>query len=132
MRARLTSIGREGYYERGEIKLVKSVAVYGTFEKKVRVRQRYWKWVYHRTGSKAGQKWYKRRVWKYPKGRYKTVKVRGRYEFYGSGKELYQAIRKAIYYVPKRKTVSVNAEDFVRYPLEYGDYGTWIEYDVES
>lgn len=112
--------------------MVKSVALYGTFEKKVRVRQRYWKWVYHRKGSKAGQKWYKRRVWKYPKGRTKKVVVKGRFEFYGSGKALYQAIKMATNYVPKKKTVSVSAQDFIKYPLEYGDYGTWIEYDVES
>ena len=112
--------------------MVKSVALYGTFKKKVRVKQRYWKWVYHRKGSKAGQKWYKRRVWKYPKGRYKTVVVKGRFEFYGHGKALYQAIKMATNYVPKKKTVSVSAKDFIDYPLEYGDYGTWIEYDVES
>jgi hypothetical protein len=115
------------------MKLVKSVALYGTFKKKIPIKQRYWKWVYHRTGSKAGQKWYKRRFWVYPKGRTKTIIMKGRFEFYGSGKELFQAIKMAVvYYVPKKKTVFVNAEDFVRYPLEYGDYGTWLDYDVES
>ena len=27
-------------------------------------KRRYTKWIYHRTGPKAGQKWYKKRVWK--------------------------------------------------------------------
>ena len=45
----------------------KTVAVYGTYKTKVPMKQRYWKWVYHRKGEKAGQKWYKRRVWIFPK-----------------------------------------------------------------
>jgi len=43
--------------KKGEMKkMVKSVALYGTFKKKVPMKQRYWKWVYHRKGSKAGIK----------------------------------------------------------------------------
>ena len=44
--------------------MAKKIAVYGVYEEKVPVRQRYKKWVYPRKGPKAGQKWYKKRVWK--------------------------------------------------------------------
>ena len=112
--------------------MVKSVALYGTFTKKVPMKQRYWKWVYHRKGSKAGQRWYKKRFWVYPKGRTKTVVLKGRFEFYGHGRSLFKAIKIALNYVPKSKKVVVSAQDFLDYPLEYGDFGTWIDYDVES
>ena len=80
--------------------LTKKIAVYGTYEAKIPVRQRYWKWIYHRKGSKAGQKWYKKRVWKKTKRMRKAV-MSGRYEFHGRGRDLYKAVILAQRYMPK-------------------------------
>jgi hypothetical protein len=110
--------------------LVKKIAVYGTYQAKVPVHQRYWKWIYHRTGREAGQKWYKRRVWKKTK-RLKKAVLKGRYEFHGRGRDLYQAVIKAHSIVPKGY-VDVPAQRFLRNPEQFGYEGTWIEKDVES
>jgi hypothetical protein len=110
--------------------LAKKIAVYGTYEAKIPVRQRYWKWIYHRKGSKAGQKWYKRRVWK-KTTRTKKVVMSGRYEFYGRGKDLYKAVILAQRYMPKG-FVDVSAEKFLKYPERYGLEGFWIDKEVES
>ena len=111
----------------------KTVAVYGTYKTKVPMKQRYWKWVYHRKGEKAGQRWYKRRFWVFPKNRFKTVIRKGRYEFSGDGKALYKAIVTATEYVPNKSHVVVSALDFIENPEDYGDNeGDWIDFDVES
>ena len=110
----------------------KTVAVYGSYKTKVPMKQRYWKWVYHRKGKKKGQRWYKRRFWIYPKGRTKTVIKKGRYEFIGEGKDLYKAIVKAHEYMPKDHYVVVSATDFLEDPEEYGVEGEWIDFEVES
>ena len=111
--------------------MVKKIAVYGSYEARVPVRQRYWKWHYHRTGPKAGQKWYKKRVWKKPKGRFKKTKLKGRYEFHGKGKDLYKAIVKAHKIMPK-DFIDVSAEKFLEHPERYGYEGEWIEREVVS
>jgi hypothetical protein len=111
--------------------MVKKIAVYGSYEAKVPVHQRYWKWIYHRTGAKAGQKWYKRRVWKKPKGRYKKAMLKGRYEFHGRGRDLYKAVILAHQYMPKGY-IDVPAEKFLRSPETYGSEGEWIDFEVES
>ena len=97
------------------------------------MKQRYWKWVYHRKGKKKGQRWYKRRFWIFPKGRTKTVIRKGRYEFSGEGKALYKAIVTATEYVPKKSHVVVSALDFIENPEDYGDEeGEWLNFDVTS
>jgi hypothetical protein len=109
---------------------VKKIAVYGTYVAKVPVRQSYHKWIYHRKGSEAGKKWYKRRVWKTTK-RMKKMVMSGRYEFYGKGIDLYKAIMKALNVVPKGFIV-VSAEIFLRDPMKYGYEGMWIDREVVS
>ena len=110
--------------------LTKKIAIYGSYVAKVPVRQRYWKWICHRKGAKTGQKWYKRRVWKKTKG-LKRVVMSGRYEFYGKGSDLYNAILKALRIVPKG-FVDVSAEMFLIDPMKYGYEGMWIDREVVS
>jgi len=110
--------------------LLKKIAVYGSYVAKVPVRQRYLKWVYHRKGSQAGKKWYKRHVWK-TTTRTKKVVMSGRYEFHGKGRDLYKALLKALNIVPKG-FVDVSAEMYLRDPMRYGYEGKWIDREVES
>jgi len=112
--------------------MVKGIAEYGRFLVSVPVRQRYWKWAYHRTGSEAGKKWYKKRVWK-KTSRMKKVVKSGRFEFTGSGKDLYRAIieTKVKGRVP-RGYIEVPADDFLLNPDEYSTEGEWIDIRIES
>ena len=110
--------------------MTKKIAIYGSYIAKVPVRQRYWKWICHRKGPEAGQRWYKRRVWKKTK-RMKKVVMSGRYEFYGNGRDLYKAILKALRIVPKGFVI-VSAEKFLSRPMIYGYEGKWIDREVES
>jgi len=101
--------------------MVKSIAVYGTYQAKVPFKQRFWK------RRKDG---IRQRYWKTTK-RTRRVESKGRYEFQGSGKELYQAVLKAQELMPKG-FVSIPAKKFLKNPEKYGSTGTWIEKDVES
>jgi hypothetical protein len=101
--------------------LVKKIAVYGSYVAKIPVRQRYWK------KRKDGVR---QRYWKQTK-RKKTVEDSGRYEFHGTGKDLYKAVVKAHRIVPKG-FVTVSAEKFVEQPEQYGFPGEWIDREVES
>jgi hypothetical protein len=97
------------------------IAVYGSYEAKVPLRQRFWK--KRRDGIRQ-------RYWKTTK-RFKTRIVKGRYEFYGQGNELYQAVFKAIHIVPKG-FIEVSAQDILKNPYKYGFEGKWIDRKVES
>ena len=101
--------------------MVKKIAVYGSYKAKVQLKQRYWK----RRVDGIRQRYWKRTR------RTKSVESKGRYEFDGSGKELYQAVVKAQEVMPKGY-VSVSAKQFLENPEKYGHYGSWIERDVES
>ena len=113
---------------------MKELAVYGPFMvyREVSHRQRYWKWVYHRTGPKAGEKWYKRRVWK-TVTRMRAVSGKGRFELHGTGRELMRAIIR-IKYGPRvpRGYVRVSAREFLEQEEEYSEEGYWIDIEVES
>ena len=101
--------------------MVKKIAVYGTFETTEHVKQRYWK------VRKDG---IKQRYWKKTTRTKKVVK-KGRYEFHGSGKDLYKAVVKAKKIVPKGY-IDIPAKDFLKNPRRYGEKGTWIESDIDS
>jgi len=94
----------------------RSVAMYGVYqtERLVRAKQP----VYIRRSDGVTQ-----RYWKW-----KTVKIvseeRGRYEFYGRGRDLYEAIRIASKR-PPNKYVDVDAREFVRNPGDYSVDGVW-------
>ena len=89
--------------------MVKKIAIYGSYEARVPVRQRYWK----------------------KTTRTKKVVMDGRYEFHGSGKDLYKAVVKALQIVPK-DFVDVSAEKFLKHPERYGFEGEWVEKEVKS
>lgn len=101
--------------------MVKKIAVYGTYEAKVPVKQRFWK------RRKDG---IKQRYWKKTRRTKKEV-ISGRYEFYGKGKDLYKAVLKAHKIVPKG-FVTVSAEEFLKQPEEYGSEGEWVERTIKS
>ena len=101
--------------------MVKKIAVYGSYKAKVASKQRYW--IKRRDGIRQ-------RYWKRT-GRKKTVEMKGRYEFYGKGRDLYKAVMKAHHVMPKGY-VDVSAEEFLRHPEKYGFEGFWIERDVVS
>ena len=100
----------------------KKIAVYGSYEAKVPVKQRYWK----RRVDGIMQ-----RYWKTKHGSFKTVEGKGRYEFHGQGRELYRAVVQAHRTVPKGY-VDVSAEQFLKEPEKYGVEGRWIDRDIES
>ncbi|MCW3976827.1 MAG: hypothetical protein NWE77_02720 [Candidatus Bathyarchaeota archaeon] len=99
----------------------KRIAVYGSYEARVPVSQRYWK---RRTDG------IKQRYWK-KTTRTKKVEMSGRYEFHGKGKDLYRAVVTAHRLVPKG-FVDVSAEEFLKDPYYYGFEGEWVEKEVRS
>ncbi|MEM3673430.1 MAG: hypothetical protein QW468_04315 [Candidatus Bathyarchaeia archaeon] len=102
----------------------KKIAVYGQGRIKVPVKQRYW--IKRKDGIKQ-------RYWK------KTRKVKWvdvdnvRFEFYGTGKEIYKAVRRALKpedpRIPKG-FVSVSATKFLENVDKYSFEGEWIEKEV--
>ena len=114
----------------------KKIAVYGVYKTyaKVPVPQRYWKtrkaYSYMRKGKLIEVPKGKQRYWKKPI-REKKVEAKGRYEFKGTGKELYKAVAKAHEYMPG-DYITVPAEEFLEKPEEYGVKGEWVEREVES
>ena len=110
---------------------MKAISVYGAFETLEPVSQRYWKWAYHRTGPLAGQRWYKRRVWKKTTRVKKVIKTDARYEFTGSGKDLYKAVLEARKRIPF-DYIEVEAGEFLEHPERYGRQGEWVEWRIVS
>ena len=112
----------------------KEVAIYGPFVsiESVTFRQRFWKWIFHRTGPKAGERWYKKRVWRTVTRR-KEVRGKGRFELHGSGRDLLRAIIdiKKTARVPKGY-VRVSAEEFLRNPKKFSREGDWLDIGIES
>jgi hypothetical protein len=101
--------------------MTKKIAVYGSYEANVPIKQRFWK------KRKDG---IHQRYWKKTKRTKKEVKS-GRFEFHGKGKDLYKAVVKAHQIVPKG-FIDVSAEKFLEQPEKYGFEGEWIESKVES
>lgn len=101
--------------------LVKKIAVYGSYEASVPVRQRYWQ---VRVDGVRQRYWHKTE-------RTKRQVMSGRYEFSGEGKELRQAVAKAVKRPPKG-FIDVEAKKFLRDPERYGYEGEWIEREVRS
>jgi hypothetical protein len=101
--------------------LTKKIAVYGTYEVRTPIRQRFWK------TRKDGVK---QRYWKNTK-RTKGETKKGRYEFQGSGKDLFKAVVEAQRIMPKG-FIDITAEEFLKDPEKYGEAGRWVERDVDS
>lgn len=103
------------------ILMVRKIAVYGSYEAKAPVKQRFW--VRRKDGIR--QRYWKRTT------RTKAVEMKGRYEFRGKGKDLYKAVIEAHRIMPKG-FVDVSAEEFLKHPEKYGFEGEWIDREVES
>jgi hypothetical protein len=101
--------------------MVKKIAVYGSYEAKAPVKQRFWK----KRKDGIHQRYWKRTT------RTKTVEMKGRYEFHGKGRDLYKAVIEAQHIMPKG-FVDVSAEEFLKHPEDYGYEGEWIDREVES
>jgi hypothetical protein len=100
---------------------MKRIAVYGSFEAQVPVRQRYWK------KRKDGVR---QRYWKTTK-KNKMAEAKGRFEFEGKGRDLYKAVIVAHHVIPKGY-VKVDAEKFLENPEDYSSEGVWIKKEIES
>ena len=103
--------------------MVKRVAVYGDYEVSKVVRRKQPVWILRRDGVVQ-------RYWKWTDVRV-IIHGRGRYEFYGSGRDLLRAVRLALRYMPDGY-VEVDAVDFIDDPEEYGTIGEWVWREIES
>ena len=105
---------------------MKRISVYGRYRVKVkaRVKQRFWK---RRIDG------IKQRYWKYA-NRTKWEVRKGRYEFTGSGRELFRAVKIAKgKNNPPRGFVEVSAGEYVENPgLYIEEDAEWLESDEES
>jgi hypothetical protein len=101
--------------------MTKKIAVYGTYEVRKPIRQRFWKL------RKDG---IKQRYWKNTK-RTKGETKKGRYEFQGTGKQLYNAVVQAQKFMPKGY-FDITAEEFLKDPEKYSEVGHWVERDIDS
>ena len=112
----------------------KEIAIYGPFviSKQASHRQRFWKWIYHRKGPEAGERWYKKRVWRTIK-RVREVRGKGRFELHGTGRDLMRSIIDIKYepLVPKGY-IRVSAREFLENPDEYSMEGFWLDIEIES
>ena len=101
--------------------MAKKIAVYGSFKVKAPLKQRYW----IKRSDGIRQRYWKRTT------RTKIVESKGRYEFSGKGKDLYNAVIKAHKIMPKG-FVDVSAEEFLKHPEKYSFEGEWIDREIES
>ena len=62
----------------------------------------------------------------------KKVKITGRFEFRGSGRDLMRAVITSLNRVPIERFTEVSAEEFLQSPGEYSVEGPWIESEVVS
>lgn len=93
--------------------MTSKIAVYGTYETRVPVKQRYWK----RRSDGIKQRYWKNTT------RTRRAEMTGRYEFCGKRKNLYKAVVQAHRVMP-RGYVDVPAEKFLKHPEKYGIEGS--------
>ena len=108
--------------EEANLSMSKRISMYGAYERREPVWQRYWK------RRKDGVK---QRYWKKTKRRKKVVRTDGRYEFEGRGRDLRKAIALAHHYVP-RDFIEVSAKEFLDDPKKFGEEGVWIAPIIQS
>jgi len=101
--------------------MVKKIAVYGVYVAYEPVWQRYW----HKRIDGVRQRYWHKTT------RMKKVVKKGRYEFHGSGRDLFRAVVEAQRTMPEGY-VDVSAEEFLEHPEDYGVEGSWIESSVVS
>lgn len=90
-------------------------------------RVEYTEWVTRRDGFR--QRYHKVRY----VPRVKKRPLKGRFEFHGSGNDLYRAVQKTIGedWIP-RGYQRCGARAFLKNPSRYARRGRWVKYDVES
>jgi len=98
------------------------LAIYGRYEIFVPVIQRYW----IRRRDRVIQ-----RYWKRTRAIKRIVRT-GRYEFYGTGKDIYRAVVLAHRLVPIRRFTVVPAREFLMNREHDGGAGRWLARKVES
>ena len=97
--------------------------MYGAYQTEKVVSRKEPIWIQRRDGIiQRYHKWIRIRV---------IIEEKGRYEFYGRGRDLYRAIRLATKHPPDGY-VDVDARDFIENPQEYSVSGEWIWYEIES
>jgi hypothetical protein len=101
---------------------VKMIAVYGHYTARVNVLERVLK---TRVDGVKQHYWMR-------SGKTEIKSETGRFEFYGTGRELAQAVSMMDHLVPKNRFQVVSARDFIRNPWRYSIYGYWLEKDVQS
>lgn len=99
--------------------MVKKIAMYGTYEVKEPVKQRYWKL------RKDGVR---QRYWKKIKQARKVLREE-RYEFHGTNKDLYKAYEGSEN--SPKGFVDISAEEFLRYTERYSLEDEWINREVK-
>lgn len=72
-----------------------------------------------------------RQRYRYNTGKIVAKEGRGRYEFFGTGKDLLKAVHTALRIVPNG-FVTVSAREFIANPRKYGVPGRWITKNVDS
>jgi len=97
--------------------------MYGAYTTEKVIRRKVPVWILRRDGINQ-------RYWKWTRIRIVTEQ-RGRYEFYGRGRDLYEAIRIATKN-PPNGYVDVEALDFIENPHDYSVSGEWVWYEIES
>ena len=104
--------------------MVKKIAMYGTY--RTRIPEKELRWKTRRDGIRQ-------RYW-YNTGKIDEVILDGRFEFVGTGRDLYRAVNLAItrYYVPRNQFMVVPADEFLENPMKFSRKGVWIMRDVFS
>lgn len=103
--------------------MVKRLSVYGDYETSKWVIRKQRSYIQRRDGVWQ-RYWYKTKV-------KVIVEASGRYEFYGTGRDLAKAVRLAQQYMP-RGYIEVDARDFIENPEKFGIKGEWTWREVES
>jgi hypothetical protein len=101
--------------------MVKKIAIYGAYVTDEPVWQRYW----HKRKDGVRQRYWHKTT------RMKKVEKKGRFEFHGTGRDLYKAVVEAQNTMPKGY-IDVSAKEFLEHPEDYGVEGSWIESYVVS
>lgn len=100
----------------------KMIAIYGHYETRVNVLERILK---TRIDGVKQHYWVKT-------GKTGIMTLSGRFEFYGSGKDLERSVLATRNIVPKERHQIVPAREFLSNPYKYGKSGYWIDKEISS
>ena len=68
------------------------------------------------------------------RARAQEIRLEGRFEFSGTGKDIYRSIimAKREYWVPIDQYQEMNAREFLEHPEKFAEKGVWAWFEVES